>query len=71
MPSILWVFIKFDIPGLHNIIVSGDGGDLLPQTFKFNFLSAAGTAIIISAIISIPVFGMRPSDGVKTISINT
>jgi lactate permease len=58
-------FLKFDIPGLHNVIMSSEGNSLLPQTFKLNYLSASGTAIIISAIISIPVFGMRFSDALK------
>ena len=58
-------FAKLDIPGLHNLIKSGDGGNLLPQTFKFNYISATGSAIIISAIISIPIFGMRLGDAVK------
>lgn len=58
-------FIKLDIPGLHNVIMSVEGRNLLPQTFKFNYLSASGTAIIISAIVSIPIFGMRFCDSIK------
>lgn len=58
-------FIKLDIPGLHNVIMSVEGRNLLPQTFKFNYLSASGTAIIISAIVSIPIFGMRFGDSIK------
>jgi lactate permease len=58
-------FIKIDIPGLHNMISTSEGDSLLPQTFKLNYLSASGTAIIISAIISIPIFGMRLSDGLR------
>jgi lactate permease len=58
-------FIKFDIPGLHNVIGSGNGSSLIPQTFRFNYLSASGTAIIISAIISIPIFGIRIIDALR------
>jgi lactate permease len=58
-------FVKVDIPGLHNMISTSDGASLLPQTFKLNYLSASGTAIIISAIISMPIFGMRLKDGLK------
>ncbi len=58
-------FIRFDIPGLHNAIGSSDGSGLLAQTFKFNYLSASGTAIIISALISIPIFRMKFIDGIK------
>jgi lactate permease len=41
------------------------GGKLIPQIFKFNYLSAAGTAIFISAIISIPTVGIKFSEGIK------
>lgn len=57
--------IKFNIPGLHNAIRSIDSGNLLPQTFKFNFLSTPGTAIFIAAFISLPLVGLRFSEGVK------
>jgi len=57
--------IKFNIPGLHNIIKSNDSGNFLPQTFKFNFLSTPGTAVFIAAFISIPLVGMRLSEGVR------
>jgi lactate permease len=58
-------FIKFNIPGLHNIIRFSDGVKLLPQTFKFNYLSTPGTAILIAAFISLPLVGLRFSAGVK------
>ncbi len=57
--------IKFNIPGLHQAIRSEDGGTLIAQTFKFNYLSASGTAILISAFISIPLIGLRFTDGIK------
>lgn len=57
--------IKFNISGLHNVISCNDSNKLLSQTFKFNYLSASGTAILISAFISIPLIGMRFSDGLK------
>lgn len=57
--------IQFNIAGLHNVI-SDTKGNLLPHVFKFNYLSASGTAIFISALISIPLVGMSFSDGVKT-----
>ena len=48
---------QFEFPGLHNAI--GDrNGNLLPHIFKFNYLSAAGTAILLSALISIPLIGL-------------
>lgn len=56
--------LQFKIPWLHNRIQS-ESGDLLAQTFKFNFLSASGTAIFISVIISIPVIGIRFKEAVS------
>ncbi|MCW3089453.1 MAG: lactate permease [Ferruginibacter sp.] len=56
--------LQFPMPGLHNAI-SDTKGNLLPHIFKFNYLSASGTAIFISALIAIPLVGMRLSEGVK------
>ena len=50
--------ILFNIPGLHNQIRTVNGG-LLAQTFHFNYLSASGTAIFLSALIGVPFMGMR------------
>jgi lactate permease len=36
----------------------GVDGKLIPHVYKFNYLSAAGTAIFLSAIISIPLIGL-------------
>lgn len=55
-------FIQFIIPGLNNVIRDNQG-QLLPHIFKFNYLSAAGTAIFISALITIPLTGMKFKDG--------
>jgi lactate permease len=57
-------YIQFGIPGLHNEIKLSDG-TLLSQVFKFNFLSAAGTAVLISAFISLPLIGLSFGEGVK------
>jgi lactate permease len=58
--------IKFNIPGLHNVILNGDGSNLpIGQTFKFNYLSASGTAIIIAAIISVTIVGMKWKNAIK------
>lgn len=48
---------QFEFPGLHNLITDR-AGNLLPHIFKFNYLSAAGTAILLSALISIPLIGL-------------
>jgi lactate permease len=49
--------IEFPIPVIHNAIMNTDG-NLIPHIFKFNYLSASGTAILFSALISIPLIGM-------------
>lgn len=56
--------IRFTIPGLH-LAISDSSGNLLPHVFNFNYLSAAGTAILISALVSIPLTGMKLRDGLK------
>ena len=55
---------QFEMPGLHNAI-KDTKGNLLPHIFKFNYLSAAGTAIFLSALISIPIVGISFRDAVK------
>ncbi len=48
---------QFEFPGLHNVITDRTG-NLLSHIFKFNYLSAAGTAILLSALISMPLIGL-------------
>ena len=48
---------QFEFPGLHNLI-SDRKGNSIPHVYKFNYLSAAGTAILLSALISIPLIGL-------------
>jgi lactate permease len=55
---------QFEFPGLHNVILNKDG-KALPHIFKFNYLSAAGTAVLISAIIAIPLIGLKFSEGIR------
>lgn len=56
---------QFEFPGLHNAI-QGDGGALLPKVFKFNYLSAAGTAILLAALTTIPLVGLSFREGAET-----
>jgi lactate permease len=53
---------QFEVPGLHNAI-QGQDGVLLAKIFKLNYLSAAGTAIMIAALVAIPLVGMKFSEG--------
>jgi lactate permease len=54
--------VQFEFPGLHNAI-QGEDGNLLPKLFKFNYLSAAGTAILIAALTAIPLVGLTYREG--------
>ncbi len=54
--------IQFEFPGLHNVIQAGDG-TLLPKIYKFNYLSAGGTAILLACLISIPLVGLTYKQG--------
>jgi lactate permease len=56
--------IQFLFRGIHNAITDVNG-KLIPHIFHFNYLSAAGTAIIISCIISIPVLGLTYKQGLR------
>lgn len=56
--------LQFEFPGLHNVILDKNG-KALPHIYKFNYLSASGTAILISALISIPLVGLKFSEGIK------
>ena len=56
--------VRFAIPGLNNVIIDS-GGHMLPHIFKFDYLSAAGTAILLAALIAIPLCGMKFIDGLK------
>ncbi len=50
-----YTLIKITIPGLHNMVIR----DGLPMSaiYNFNLLSAAGTAVLLAGLFSIPVMG--------------
>ncbi|MBL7697365.1 MAG: lactate permease LctP family transporter [Chitinophagaceae bacterium] len=56
--------LQFEFPGLHNVILDQNNNPI-PHIFKFNYLSAAGTAILLSGILSIPLLKLKFSDGAK------
>src|SRR6185437_16335475 len=56
--------VVFEFPGIYNAIMDVNG-KLIPHVFKFNYLSAAGTAIFLSAIISIPLVGLSFKSSAK------
>jgi len=57
--------LQFEFPGLHNVILDRDG-KALAHVFKFNYLSASGTAIFLSGVVAIPLTGLTFRDGIKT-----
>ena len=54
----------FQVPGLHNAILDLNGHPI-PHLFRLNYLSAAGTAIMLAALISLALSGLRPREGLK------
>ncbi|MEI6275671.1 MAG: lactate permease LctP family transporter [Prolixibacteraceae bacterium] len=56
--------LQFEIQGLHKMIAD-KSNQLLPHIYKLNYLSAAGTSILIAALISIPLIGLSLKEGVK------
>ncbi|MBA4054850.1 MAG: lactate permease [Marivirga sp.] len=57
--------VKFNIPGLYDAIIKEDGTPLVIKPFEFNYLSAPGTALLFTGIISVPLIGMTYREGVK------
>lgn len=55
---------KFNVPVLHLAIRLNDG-TLLPQVFRFNYLSTPGTAMFLAAIISAPLCGLGVREIIK------
>lgn len=51
---------KFQMPGLHNLVQQADpiGNKLLPAVFKFDIISATGTAILFAALLTVVVYKM-------------
>jgi lactate permease len=56
--------VQFEFPGIHNVITDSSG-KLIPHIFKFNYLSASGSAILSSALISIPLIGLGFNRGLR------
>jgi len=53
----------YDWPGLH--IVNSAGDPVLTQ-FKFNWLPAAGTLLVLAGLISMVILKVKPAQGLKT-----
>lgn len=57
-------FAQFEMSGLHNVILD-QNNQLIPHIFKLNYLSASGTAIFVTGIISIPMIGLKFKEGLQ------
>ena len=57
--------LQFAFPGLHNAIQDHNGP--VPHIFRFNYLSAAGTAIFLAALISLPISRLSPKQGLEVL----
>lgn len=56
--------VQFQFPGLHNAIAGLDGNPI-PKLFKVNYLSAAGTAILLTSLIAIPLVNLTYREGLR------
>lgn len=56
--------VEFEIPGIH-LVIQDSAGNYLPHVFRFNYLSAAGTAILFAALISMPLIGLSVRQGLR------
>lgn len=56
--------VQFEFPGLHNTIAGLDGNPI-PKLFKVNYVSAAGTAILVTSLIAIPLVGVTYRTGLR------
>jgi lactate permease len=56
--------IQFEIPLIHNAILDVNGSPL-PHVYKFNYLSASGTAIFITCLLTMPLLGIGLKEGAQ------
>ena len=56
---------RFDVPGLKDAILKPDGDVLLIKPYELNFLSAPGTAVLLAAMMSVPLIGMRYKEAAR------
>jgi lactate permease len=54
--------LQFKIPGIHNVIIDSNGNPI-KHVFVFNYLSASGSAIFITALITILLAKLKITEG--------
>lgn len=53
--------LRLEFPGLHNNILTGENGAVtLSQVYRFNYLTATGTAILITSVITVFLYRVSP-----------
>jgi lactate permease len=57
---------QFPVPGLHNAIRESNGSPVA-HIFRLNYLSAAGTAILIATLVSLLFSGLTPKESTRTL----
>lgn len=57
--------VKFYLPGLHDAIQTPNGKPLVIKPFTFNYLSNAGTSLLLAGLISLPLIGLSFKGAVK------
>ena len=64
-----WVF-KFEVPHLHNLVIKTvpivAADKPYDAIYKLDLFSATGSAILLSAIVSMIILRMKPMDGLRT-----
>ncbi|UXM95726.1 L-lactate permease [Bartonella sp. HY329] len=64
-----WVSV-FDVPYLHNLVLKTqpivEVNEALPAQYKFDWLSATGTSILLAAIVTIIILRMKPAKALAT-----
>ena len=57
--------VKFYLPGLHDHILTPAGKPLAIKPFTFNYLSNAGTSLLLAGLISLPLIGLSFKGAIK------
>jgi len=57
---------QIPVPGLHNVIHESNGSPLA-HIYRLNYLSAAGTAILIATLVSLLFSGLTPKESARTL----
>lgn len=53
---------KFEFPLIHNSVLDPEKGTAIASLFTLNWLSAAGTAVLITALITIAINRLKPAE---------